>query len=84
VDALEKAGIYQRVPIRRLFLKSPDDSLIKGSGRSPERDGMASFTFSEIMAPEDRKTTRSSLLRSHARALRLCGGFRLLLIRRRF
>jgi hypothetical protein len=29
VDALEKAGIYQRVPMRRLFLKSPDDSLVK-------------------------------------------------------
>ena len=29
VDALEKAGIYQRVPIRRVFLKSPDDSLVK-------------------------------------------------------
>jgi hypothetical protein len=29
VDAFEKAGIYQRVPIRRLFLKSPDDSLVK-------------------------------------------------------
>jgi hypothetical protein len=29
VDALEKAGIYQRVPIRRVFLKSPDDWLVK-------------------------------------------------------
>ena len=29
VDALERAGIYQRVPIRRVFLKSPDDSLVK-------------------------------------------------------
>ena len=28
-DACEKAGIYQRVPMRRLFLKSPDDSLVK-------------------------------------------------------
>ncbi len=29
IDALEKAGIYQRVPMRRVFLKSPDDSLVK-------------------------------------------------------
>ena len=29
VAALEKAGIYQRVPMRRVFLKSPDDSLVK-------------------------------------------------------
>jgi hypothetical protein len=29
VDALEKAGIYQRVPMRRVFLKSPDDPLVK-------------------------------------------------------
>jgi hypothetical protein len=29
VDALEKAGIYQRVPMRRVFLKSPGDSLVK-------------------------------------------------------
>jgi hypothetical protein len=28
-DAFERAGIYQRVPMRRLFLKSPDDSLVK-------------------------------------------------------
>lgn len=29
VNALEKAGIYQRVPMRRLFLRSPDDALVK-------------------------------------------------------
>ncbi len=29
VDALEKAGIYQRVPMRRVILKSPDDPLVK-------------------------------------------------------
>jgi hypothetical protein len=29
VDALERAGIYQRVPMRRVFLKSPSDPLIK-------------------------------------------------------
>lgn len=29
VDALERAGIYQRVPMRRVFLKNPDDSLVK-------------------------------------------------------
>ena len=29
VGALEKAGIYQRVPMRRVFLKSPDDSLVR-------------------------------------------------------
>lgn len=29
VDALEKAGIYQRVPMRRVFLKSPNDPLVK-------------------------------------------------------
>jgi|SRR5579871_751820 len=29
VDALEKAGVYQRIPIRRVYLKSPDDSLVK-------------------------------------------------------
>jgi hypothetical protein len=29
VGALEKAGIYQRVPMRRVFLKSPDDPLVK-------------------------------------------------------
>jgi hypothetical protein len=29
IEALEKAGIYQRVPIRRVFLKSPDDPLVK-------------------------------------------------------
>jgi hypothetical protein len=29
VDVLEKAGIYQRVPMRRVFLMSPDDPLVK-------------------------------------------------------
>ena len=29
VDALEKAGIYQRVPMRRVILKSPGDALVK-------------------------------------------------------
>lgn len=29
VDALEKAGIYQRVPMRRVFLKSPGDPLVR-------------------------------------------------------
>ena len=29
VDALEKAGIYKRVPIRRVVLKSPNDPLVK-------------------------------------------------------
>jgi hypothetical protein len=29
IDAFEKAGIYRKVPIRRVFLKSPDDSFVK-------------------------------------------------------
>ncbi len=29
VDALESAGIYKDVPMRRVFLKSPDDPLVK-------------------------------------------------------
>lgn len=29
IDALEKAGIYKRVPMRRVVLKSPNDSLVK-------------------------------------------------------
>jgi hypothetical protein len=29
IDAMEKAGIYQRVPIRRVVLTSPDDPLVK-------------------------------------------------------
>jgi hypothetical protein len=29
VDAFEKAGIYQHVPMRRVFLISPSDSLVK-------------------------------------------------------
>src|SRR5437879_758169 len=29
VDALQRAGIYKRVPIRRVVLKSPGDPLVK-------------------------------------------------------
>jgi hypothetical protein len=29
IDAFEKAGIYQRVPIRRIYLMSPSDPLVK-------------------------------------------------------
>jgi len=29
IDAFEKAGIYQRVPMRRVFLLSPDDPVVK-------------------------------------------------------
>jgi hypothetical protein len=29
IDVFEKAGIYQQVPMRRVFLKSPEDSLVK-------------------------------------------------------
>ncbi len=35
VDALKKASIYEDVPIRRVFLKSPSDPLVKAL----ERDG---------------------------------------------
>jgi hypothetical protein len=30
IDALEKAGIYQRVPMRRMFIKSPKDPEVEG------------------------------------------------------
>lgn len=33
VDALQKAGIYERVPMRRLFLKSPADPVVKALQR---------------------------------------------------
>jgi len=29
VDALEKAGIYEQVPMRRVFVRSPNDPLVK-------------------------------------------------------
>ncbi len=29
IDALDRAGIYEQVPMRRVLLKSPDDSLVK-------------------------------------------------------
>jgi hypothetical protein len=29
IDALQRAGVYERVPIRRLFVKSPDDPIVK-------------------------------------------------------
>jgi len=35
VDALERAGIYQRVPMRRVFLKSPNDPLVKVLQQEP-------------------------------------------------
>ena len=42
VDALEDAGIYQHVPMRRVFLKSPGDSMVKllqQEARRAEWDG---------------------------------------------
>jgi hypothetical protein len=33
VDALQRAGIYEKVPMRRLFIKSPADPLVKALDR---------------------------------------------------
>lgn len=29
IDALQRAGVYEEIPIRRIYLKSPDDPLVK-------------------------------------------------------
>jgi hypothetical protein len=40
-DAFQKAGIYEDVPPRRVFFKSPNDSVVKSLGQesSEEREG---------------------------------------------
>jgi hypothetical protein len=63
IDALLDAGVYEEIPIRRVYLKSPRDPLIRAleqeGGEAPEgflhilrhRDGSYSLVFAPLSGP---------------------------------
>src|SRR5579863_8660513 len=60
ISALEKAGIYPRVPMRRVFLKSPNDPEVK---RLQQEAGTQWEGFVHILRhPDDGKIPEYSLV----------------------
>ena len=51
VDALQKASIYDQAPVRRVFLRSPDDPLVKALEREVKEQNEG---FLHILKDQDR------------------------------
>jgi hypothetical protein len=48
VGALEKAGIYEQVPMRRVFVRSPNDPLVKALVQEAKDQKEGRFTSSNV------------------------------------